>query len=338
MNEPLANYEEERALFQQLLDRENRDRILMFYGESGSGKSHLLRHCLTQVPEDMGYLSVQLRGSDTNMAYLLSRMGRRLGWDRLHHFTREAAALSGSPDSHDNRIWQHHMESHLQGLLQTDDMNQRRQRRKLLTDAWFADVHAFRTPFLLALDTYEQAATELDDWFTHQFLPWVTEIESLRILVAGQKVPPENSDWEYCCVRHELRGVVDAQAWLPVAEEMGYQVPSMDYLAGACAMAQGKPEEILKFIALLPKTSQPRQPLQKILVDRSTLKQGLIDHFDEEDLHEICFELNLDSETVFMAGKTKRTQVMALIEYVEKRQRYQELVALCQEMRPKLAW
>ncbi len=39
MDSPLANYEEEQALFQQILAPQSGRRILIFYGESGSGKS-----------------------------------------------------------------------------------------------------------------------------------------------------------------------------------------------------------------------------------------------------------------------------------------------------------
>ncbi len=338
MDKPLANYDKEQELFQQLLSQQSRSHILMFYGESGSGKSHLLRHCLAQAPPHVGYLSVQLRGSDTNTGHIFTRLGRRIGWDRLPGFTQEVARLAGSPQSHTDLAWRNQIDRHLQTLLQTEDVAERKQRRQSLTNAWFADAGVFRTPFLLALDTYEQATTELEEWFTGQFLPWVADVDSLRVMVAGQKVPPESADWEYCCVRHELRGVADAEAWLPVAEEMGYQVPSKDYLAGACFAVDGNPSKIWELIQSLPKTTRPSRTQKRILIDRSILRRNLADYFDNADLHDICFDLKLDYQKVMPSGKTHREHIIALIEYIERRGRYPELAALCQEMRPNLDW
>lgn len=337
MEIPLANYEEQQQHFQELLDPRARNHILMFQGESGSGKTRLLESCIRAVPPYIPYLSVQLRGGDTTTAHLLYRLGRRVGWARLPTFTGQVAALSGAPQGGGDAAWQLHIRHHLERTLQVEDLPARRQRSNALTDAWFADAHTFQTPLLLVLDTYEAATAELDRWFSQQFLPWIADSQTVRALVAGQKVPELSSDWRHCCSYHHLTGVHEAAAWLPVAQAMGRQVPSMDYLAGACAAFRGNPGKILEFIQLLPQMGGAGQPQQTVAQARSQLRRGIKEHFALEEIRELCFDLSIQYEDV--GGSENLTEkVIALIEYVERRGRLAELVALCRELRPKVTW
>ena len=105
MNLPLANYQDERAQFQKLLEPTSTQRILMFQGESGSGKTRLLEWCIEQVPTHMRYLSVQLRGNDTSAAHILYRLGRKIGWERLNTFTQHIATLVQEPKTNDHRLF-----------------------------------------------------------------------------------------------------------------------------------------------------------------------------------------------------------------------------------------
>ena len=50
-NTALANYEQEQALFTEFIASDAEPNILLFQGESGSGKSHFIEHCLQRVPE-----------------------------------------------------------------------------------------------------------------------------------------------------------------------------------------------------------------------------------------------------------------------------------------------
>lgn len=337
MEIPLANYEEQQQHFLGLLDPRARNHILMFQGESGSGKTRLLESCIRAVPAYIPYLSVQLRGSATTTAHLFYRLGRRVGWARLPAFTRQVAALCGMPHQGGDAAWQLDIRQHLERTLQVEDLSARRQRGNSLTDAWFADAHTFQTPLLLILDTYEDATVEFNQWFSQQFLPWIADSQTVRVLVAGQKVPELSSDWRHCCSYHRLTGVHEAAAWLPVAQAMGRQVHSLDYLAGACAAFRGNPGKILEFIQLLPQTGGAAQPQQTVAQARSQLRRGIEAHFNLGDIRGLCFDLSIRYEDV--GGSENLTEkVIALIEYVERHGRLAELTDLCRELRPRVTW
>lgn len=336
MNLPLANYQNEQAQFQELLDPISAQRILMFQGESGSGKSRLLEWCVEQVPSHMRYLSVQLRGSDTTAAHILYRLGRKIGWERLNTFTQHIATLVQKPKTNDHHLFLE-IRSHLNDLLQKTEPELRKQHQASLTDAWFADVMTFRSPLLLILDTYEQRTTELDQWFNQHFLPWVADTSSVRVLVAGQSVPEQSSDWRHCCNTHELIGVHDARAWLPIAHAMGRKVTSLDYLAGACAMAKGNPSQILNFIRLLPKIAQPTNPGKTMAINRVRWRQNMVENFELLDIRELCFDFAIEYENLGESNNL-RAKVLALITYMEHRGRLAELIDRCRELRSWLNW
>lgn len=58
----------------------------------------------------------------------------------------------------------------------------------------------------------------------------------------------------------------------------------------------------------------------------------IANHFNESELKEVCFELNVDYESLGGAGK--RDNVRELIEYMKRRGRTNELALICQQHRP----
>ncbi len=73
-----------------------------------------------------------------------------------------------------------------------------------------------------------------------------------------------------------------------------------------------------------------------IQVDRATLRALMVEAFDDEELHDLCYDLGIDYET--LAGPTKPSKVRELIEYFRRRDRLDELVNGSREKRPKVAW
>ena len=336
MNLPLANYKEEQKQFQELIEDLSSKRILMFKGESGSGKTRLVEWCISQIPSHMRYLSVQLRSSDTTISHILYRLGRSIGWDRLNTFTQHIATLSKKVEIEGNN-WRLEIREHLDKLLQVENLERRKHFRDSITNAWFEDAKTFHTPILLILDTYEEATSELDQWFCQYFLPWIVDIYSVRVLVAGQTVPQQSSDWSYCCNYSPLKGVHDAEAWLPVAYAMGREIASIDYLAGACAMANGNPSKILDFIRILPETHRPLNPSQTIANKRRRWRENMIQGFSLLDLHELCFDFYVDFESIGESNNL-RAKILGLFSFMEKRGRLPELIARCRELRADLDW
>lgn len=333
MQYPIANYAVERQQFTQLLDDNGRLRILMLQGESGTGKTCLLENCLANVPPQMHALSVQLRGKDTSVAEIFNRLGRRIGWQKLPKLSTQLSTFAGD----DAINWQSNVSKQLRTALQLPDLNRRRQNIIDVTDALFTDVQNLATPTLLAIDTYEQATTELDNWFNAQFLPWIADTDRVRVLVAGQKVPQISSDFRHCASRYELKGIADAEAWLPIAQALGHEIPSIDFLAGVCAAFQGNPSNILKFIRLQPRTAVSAQPGQTVSINRVYLRQQMTTLFDLQDLRVLCFDLDVDYENIGESGR-KEDKVIGLITFMQRRGRLPELVSLLRMMRPNVEW
>lgn len=69
---------------------------------------------------------------------------------------------------------------------------------------------------------------------------------------------------------------------------------------------------------------------------QSQLKENLKAFFDETDIKELCFDLNIDYED--LSGETKRAKIMALITYTRNQGRLQDLWDYSRRLRPNLEW
>lgn len=69
---------------------------------------------------------------------------------------------------------------------------------------------------------------------------------------------------------------------------------------------------------------------------RAQLGALLKRHFSVEEINEIAFELGIDGDD--LAGDTSGERARELLLYVERNGRVMQLVALCQQKRPLVAW
>jgi hypothetical protein len=66
------------------------------------------------------------------------------------------------------------------------------------------------------------------------------------------------------------------------------------------------------------------------------LRQFLIDHFNESELRDLCFELELDYES--LSGESKTDKARELVTYYQRHGRSAELEAMCRKLRPNVPW
>lgn len=254
MSALIADYDEPRRLFEQLWQPGCQQRIVLWQGEGGCGKTTLMNHCLGRIPESVSHVPIQMRSNAVTVAEIFNRFVRVLGGARLPQFARRVATLTGTPDITIDHNWLVGINNRISVSLQAASVQEQEQRQAALTEALFADLEGSERPMLVAVDTYEQATTTVKDWLEGPFLSRVPWVEPVRVLLAGQLVPDPNSiEWQRSCAYQELLGVREAQHWLPVVEALGRVIPPMDWLAGLCFGLDGRPSEILMAIERLPR-------------------------------------------------------------------------------------
>jgi hypothetical protein len=69
---------------------------------------------------------------------------------------------------------------------------------------------------------------------------------------------------------------------------------------------------------------------------RTKLRRNLIEHFNLSELRDLCFDMNVDYES--LTGENKADKARELVAYCERIQIIPDLVAKCKELRPKVSW
>uniref|UniRef100_UPI0040562631 ATP-binding protein n=1 Tax=Candidatus Electronema sp. TaxID=2698783 RepID=UPI0040562631 len=242
----LANYKEERAAFARLWERQCRERILLLRGQSGCGKTSLLKHCRQSAqPEKVFLIFVDCKRDGINPAEVFSLAADHAGRNRLPAFSQ--CLRQHNVEIRDNQIEGN--SNQISVVLGGGSEQERKERLVWLTNAWLEDISQFDRPLLLVVDTYEKAGADLQSWLRSLLVRLPRACKPLRIVLAGQEVPDTNTgeEWADCCCERELNGVPEPEHWLPVVEGLGLQIPQL-FLAGICHAMQGNPAEILKAI------------------------------------------------------------------------------------------
>jgi hypothetical protein len=66
------------------------------------------------------------------------------------------------------------------------------------------------------------------------------------------------------------------------------------------------------------------------------LRQGLVDHFSDDELRTLCFDLGADYENLPAEGKAGK--VRELVAHLERTARLTDLIEACRKRRPNVAW
>jgi len=79
-----------------------------------------------------------------------------------------------------------------------------------------------------------------------------------------------------------------------------------------------------------PEATEARQK------ERARLRHKLRECFNESELRDICFDLQIDYEE--LPGQEVKTKTIEVILYLERRGRLSELVNMCKQLRPDISW
>lgn len=256
MGSLVADYDQEKKLLRQLVERETSKHLLFLQGGSGLGKTTLLIEFIRAIPANVACVPIQLRELAIGPTEILDRVGILVGWDCFPNFTKQVSSLVGGITVNISRNWQLGSNNLIQVALQSADYQERQWRRAMLTDAWIADMERFPQLLLLVLDTYERATNDMLQWFEGPFLTRAAQASNLRIVVAGRQVPDSNNiEWGQHCLLCTLRGVHEPQCWLPIVDVMNRRIDAehpLSWLKAVCQLLEGKPKDIMQFIENLP--------------------------------------------------------------------------------------
>jgi energy-coupling factor transporter ATP-binding protein EcfA2 len=254
----IANYREHRQAFKALLEANCSKPILLFKGESGTGKSTLMEYCRSNIHQDIHQVPVDLRNT-TNAMQIFLQTVRHLSWDYFDNFRQQVSELNRQFKIDINSNTQagvgNVINVELKALFENTTPEQRAERYTTLTHAWTEDINKLDKPCILLLDVYDQAKTEIKGWIDGDFLSCAADSKQMRVVIAGQSVP-ESFSWNHCCELKKLYGVHEAEEWLPVIRAMGRIVPAqnpLDFLAGICHALNGNPAAIVKAIENFPR-------------------------------------------------------------------------------------
>ncbi len=122
-----------------------------------------------------------------------------------------------------------------------------------LTRAFIKDIEKLPGLFLLVIDAYDKATTQVGQWITSKLLGTVKNVEKLRIIVAGEPTPEEIIEWAKFVKYIELSGVIDkAEDWLPVLKKMDLNITT-DEMTNICNDFGGQPALIMQVLEIRKK-------------------------------------------------------------------------------------
>lgn len=251
----IANYERERKLFAELLDLHSSKKILLFFGESGIGKSTLLRSLVELAPIDSKCVPIELRGAAVGVAEIFYRLAGRLDWAKLDSFCNQLVSMDPGIVTTIDRNSLIGIKNRINVSLYSRGLIDRSERIAALTESLFRDLEALKELVVLTFDTFDNASTEASEWLAGPLLERVTRATNVRVVIAGKVVPNINNiEWGTCCEIRELSGVIEADPWLFIAERLKKVIPHdsrSGWMSGVCAALNGNPAKIMQVIESL---------------------------------------------------------------------------------------
>ncbi|HSS49809.1 MAG TPA: ATP-binding protein [Thermoanaerobaculia bacterium] len=256
----LANYDSERQLFAELLVPSSPKRILLFQGESGIGKSTLLRSCAELIPASAKFIPIELRGAAVSISEIFYRFAGRLDWTQLENFCHQLVAMEPAVATTLDRNHLTGIRNQINITLSSQGLIDRSERIAALTEALFRDLESLHNLVVLTFDTFDNASTEASEWLSGPLLERMARTKNARVVIAGKTVPNINNiEWGAFCEIRMLSGIVAADPWLAIIEKLRKIIPHHSgggWMSGVCDALNGNPAKIMQVIEGLPTREQ----------------------------------------------------------------------------------
>lgn len=238
---------DELALLASILTPQARQRILLLQAPPGFGKSLLLDQYEDRLLEEkIRYARIDLSAPGFGVLDFLRYLCDE--WGRADF----AACMSA-----------------IGQFVVGDGAAERRERIEKLTEVWFQDCKAWlegKSQAVIIVDAYnveaagERTATvdpELRAWLEATFLLQVRRTAGLRLVLAGQQVPPPHGAWEHHCYRHTLEPISDPSDWMEWVRAVGWRI-SHEVVSAFCHSTRGHPLQMAMMLQGLAGWEGPR--------------------------------------------------------------------------------
>jgi hypothetical protein len=248
-----ANRTRELHLFEQMLRRQVRERILLVEAPSGYGKTRLMGRFERLCSQGIHPVLIDLKGAQAGIAFVFSRIQRVLGKPRFPKFNAQIDRfLNSGVEIQKNRLTGEG--SKIQVILEVPP-EERNYRLTQLQQVFFEELERFDRPIAFILDTYNGATEELAGWIESQFLAEVALNPKLFAIVAGQIIPQPTIEWQNLHHRCQLDRIMEREAWYGYAKDVGYCFSSeeIDVLID---LVGGVPAQVVGLLETLARTRQ----------------------------------------------------------------------------------
>jgi hypothetical protein len=201
-----------------VLSGRSRERILLFEGCSGVGKSELLHQAAAYARKlELPVARVDFKGGILKIGDVLGQLELDLG-EHLPHFSREGADKTY--------------------LLRKD-------------------LRALRQPVVLIFDSYEYAADSqaVADWLNQQLFTEVETALNVAVIIAGQRLPDvEKSRWRDLARHFEMEPITELEPWEEWVARCYPAFKEKGHLPTVLKLAAGSPLLMATFCATIAKS------------------------------------------------------------------------------------
>jgi len=250
----LANRTKELNTFLKMVRGDHECRILLIEGESGMGKSSLLRQFKQKCPPEVKYVTLDCKGS-SSIPDFLSQVMNCLGRKKFQSFGNQLKTfIQGGVDFSENDIKAEEISIAINGT----NINSQAQAYRLhrLHDAFFEDLAKFENRIIIALDTYQMANETLKTWIEGTWLGTVEQrLEKVVTVIAGQSIPdPNHVIWGDGCEHFPLTPIDDLTAWCKFCSDLPeYSKLSDDSIKTIILIANGHPLSVTQMLSVTEK-------------------------------------------------------------------------------------
>jgi hypothetical protein len=260
---PIANYIAHQQSLATLLQASCGRPLLFIGGETGHGKTWLLKWFRSEMGPRCSVVKFDLAAQQELLSpsLILRKCANELGSDHFGSFLREAEVYQKARSVVIQNVT-------IEGShnVVTGDAGETPREQMLgaldLTRFFIDDLKKFaapRPPIVFIFDHFDQAGTVVGNWLVDGLIPALRAVPHSRLVLAARQLPrTDDVSWETAVETVTLAGVQDAAAWRALVKLLKRDFPPEGmadpdvFLKGAILVTKGVPGTLMPFIQTFP--------------------------------------------------------------------------------------